>query len=192
MTTAVFDRASPDDQEYFLRLYESYKRIMLSTACKYSPDAAASEDIVQDALVKLIQKIPTMRRLSNSALASYIVITVKNTVFNQHRRQTLINRCTVYDEFTDSVVKKGIVAPSPTPEELLLLAERKEEFLKVWHKLPERDQDLLAGKYVIGLTDAELAGLFDCKTDSIRVLLARSRKRALTIMTKEAYNYDES
>ena len=76
-----------DNQRFILSIYEQYKRIMFSTVRNYIPNCTMAEDLVQDALVKLIQKIPTMRKLNEKALSAYIVNTVKNVTINHIKNQ---------------------------------------------------------------------------------------------------------
>ena len=43
--------------------------------------------------------------------------------------------------------------------------------------LAPREQDLLKGKYWLGLTDRELSEIAGCQPASVRTLLSRARKR---------------
>jgi len=189
------ENTSPDDQAFFNGLYEKYCKLMFHKAGQYITNPADLEDVIQDTIVKLLRIVPTLRRLTGATLTSYIVITVKNTALNHLRREALKNKHKHIirgdDTETETEIDIELIDPAPSPEELLLISERKAEFIRIWNMLPERDRDLLNGKYGIELSDTELAELFDCKPDSVRVLLARARKRALSIMTKESC-YDES
>ena len=52
----------PDDKEYMIWLYEEFKNIMFYTAKKYIRDQATCEDIAQECIVKLIQKIESLEK----------------------------------------------------------------------------------------------------------------------------------
>ena len=68
--------------------------------------------------------------------------------------------------------------------------EKKKEFIKVWDTLPEDTRELLAGKYILRMSDAELAEEFCCSPDSIRMKLTRARRRALEMMKEGGLSYD--
>ena len=51
----------PDDKEYMLWIYEEFQNLMFYTAKKYINDQMTCEDIVQECIVKLIQKIDVIR-----------------------------------------------------------------------------------------------------------------------------------
>ena len=74
----------------------------------------------------------------------------------------------------------------PTPEEFLIIDESRGEFHEAFNKLSSKDKDVLVGKYVLGLTDKELAEMNGCKPNSIRMVLTRARRRALEEIKKEA------
>ena len=180
-----------DDQHFFLCLYEQYKRLMFSTAKKYISDSNVAEDLVQDSVVKLIQKIPTMRKLSKWAVCSYIVSTVRNTAINHLRRQQVAKNHHVdreYDEDVDAEHQCYL----PTPEDLLIIDECRGEFQMAFNRLSSKDRDVLIGKYVLGLTDKELAEMHGCKPSSIRMVLTRARRSAIVEINKEAQSDDET
>lgn len=68
-------------------LYERHRRLMYATALKFVSDQRAAEDIVHDAVVKLLEKEDTLRTLSCCTLTSYVVYTVRNTAVSHLRRQ---------------------------------------------------------------------------------------------------------
>ena len=51
-------------------------------------------------------------------------------------------------------------------------------------QLSPRDSLLLQSKYIVGMTDEELAAAFGCKQSSVRMLLSRARHRAEAIGLK--------
>ena len=76
----------PDDREFMLQLYMEFERLFFYTAYKYLSKTDAVEDIVQESLVKLHEKIETIRPMSRVILAAYIHSTVRNTAINFLKR----------------------------------------------------------------------------------------------------------
>ena len=54
-----------------------------------------------------------------------------------------------------------------------------------WADVPESDRMLLEGRYLLEMSDAELARIFHCKPSSIRMKMSRARKNAFTVITKK-------
>ena len=75
----------PDDKSYMIWLYEEFHRLMFSTARKYTSNQTDCEDIVQNALVGLMQKISKLRQFDRCILTAYIVSTVSNAAINYLR-----------------------------------------------------------------------------------------------------------
>ena len=78
---------SVDDRAFMTQVYEDFWRLMFSAASGYCNQPADREDLVQESLIRLIGHVDTLRTLSRSALASYIVVTVKNTCFTKLARE---------------------------------------------------------------------------------------------------------
>lgn len=191
MFFAVLESMAPDDQSFFLSLYERYGRLMLKTARAYASKGAVAEDVVQDAIVKLITKIQTLRELSQGTLSAYIVNTVRNTAINHLRRQVVMAKHHTedgFDEGRDTDARSG----SPSPEELVINQEKWGKFIEIFSKLPCKDKDVLLGRYVLGLSDEELSRAYGCKPDSIRMILTRARRNVLAELRKEAFDYGQT
>lgn len=93
-----------DSRQFFANLHNEFKPVMYKTALRYVKNPTSAEDLVHDALVKLIEKEKTIRKLSRCSLASYIVCTIGNLSKNHLRRENLKDKHFVYadinsDEF---------------------------------------------------------------------------------------------
>ena len=176
-----------DEQAFILNLYKQYRQLMNNIVKKYISDYNVVEDLIQDALVNLIPKTSTLRKLDENALSAYIAVTVKNVIKNYIKREKTINKHRADNEFNECVDIEQ--RHELTPEEILLINERIGEFNKVFKKLSDLDQDVLMGKYILDLTDQEIGDLTGYKPNSIRMVLTRARRKALEIM-KETFSYD--
>ena len=169
------------NMDFILCLYREFKPLMFATAQKYLVDTYDQEDVVQASLVKLIEKVSVLENKEHNALCSYIVYTVKNTALNYLKHQNVITAqsCSMDDPISEM--------PSDLPplDELIELADRRNQLFRIWDKLPEEDQVLLEGKYVLGQSDQQLAGQFQCKATSIRMKLTRARRKALEFILND-------
>ena len=168
---------SDESRKFFMELYLRYKRTMINIAMKYVHDKSIAEDLVHDAIVKLIEKEALLVTFDGCTLTTYIVYTIRNVSISylrwqQRDKQGAIDSNDEQEVFT-------IIDPSPLPEEVALMNERMDEFGKVWLTLPEDTRTLLAGKYILGMSDTELAEQYKCNPNSIRMKLTRARRQAL-------------
>ena len=165
---------SEPDRSFMEAFYTQYRVLLYSIALRYTEQKETAEDLVQDALIQLMRHVDTLQTLSENARVMYGVCTLKSVACNWLRRNKRIVPWNTSME--ESEPEEG--ALDPTPEELFLLKERRQELLARFYTMREADQQLLVGKYILHKSDAELAQMFGCKAASIRVKLARARHRA--------------
>ena len=170
-----------NDEEFMLNLYLEYKNLMYSTAHKYVSNFQEMDDIIQDCLVSLYEKIDTLRPMPEKVLAGYIVSTVRNTAINKLKADEYEKQhATDYTE--ENIASQKNAVPLET---LFIMSERHYSLLRVWPKLSEENRILLEGKYILGYTDQELAQKLKCKASSIRMKLTRARRAALLLLSKD-------
>lgn len=155
-------------RRFFEQLYQTYSRLMLAQAVRYTRRIDDAEDVVQEALEKLLDKYAVLTTLGEKALAAYVVYTVRSTAINRLKQ----NRKTIPLDSLDEAA-----LPSPSAEDLCLAACRREELLSAWKQLDREDQLLLAQRYYLELSAEELARLYGCTPVNIRVRLFRARSR---------------
>lgn len=180
----------PDDKEFMIWLYKEFERLMYATAYKYTSVPQTAEDIVQDSIVNLIQKIDTIRPMKKCVLAGYIVSTIRNASINQLKLQDYerTHRSDSVEQELDNVTS-GI-----SLDKLMVLSERLDQLSKIWPQLSWEDQFLLEGKYILGYNNQELADKLLCKPSSIRMKLTRARRSALSLLLEleGVDHYDEA
>lgn len=168
-----------NDRTFMKELYIQYRRLMYSTARLYISNSHDCEDIVQDSVESLCKKIQKLRGLPKCALPMYISYTVKHTALNFQRHQAVINR---HIAELDGANYEDYELPELSLERIEELNERSTGLFQMWPKLPEQDRELLYRKYVLGQTNEELAEIFHCQKDSVRMRLTRARRKAISLM----------
>lgn len=167
----------PQDRNFIVQLYLEYEKLLFSTAWKFTSSHHDAEEIVQDSLERLIRKTSVLRQLERCTLVAYIVSTVRNTAINHLRKAGRIKLAE-----TDIDDESETIDPQLSLDDLLILRERQQKLAATWLNIPEDDRMLLEGKYLLGLSDGELAELGGCKSNSVRMKLTRARRNALKIM----------
>lgn len=71
-----------DDREFMSQLFVDFHRLMCHEARKIAKNDWIAEDIVQDTLLKLIDKVSLLRTLPQRKLVNYIISATKNTTYN--------------------------------------------------------------------------------------------------------------
>lgn len=177
-----------DSRQFFIDLYREYKPLMFRIALSYARNPSTAEDLVHDALVKLIEKEDAITKFRRCTLTSYIVYTIRNLSKNNLRRQSLEQQYFIDADISSSEFL--VVDDAPLPEEVMLMSERRSEFIEVWDTLPDDTKILLEGKYIVGLSDEELAIEFNCSPNSIRMKLTRARRQVIKLVKEGGFSLE--
>lgn len=176
------------DKEFITRIFNEYVRLMMKTAGRYFCDESAKEDVVQDSLIKMIRHIDKLRKLDSCSLASYIVIIVRHTAVDHISKLQKEN--SIIDTISDNNCLLSVPDESIPLDEHIYRLDRIGKLTSVWPRLSESERVLLEGKYLLNFSDAELAQIIGCKTDSIRMMLTRARRHAMSELLEEGLVYE--
>lgn len=175
-----------NDSSYIANLYDKYKAFLFQKAALYTDNAYDREDIVQNAILRLIRNEDRLRVLNPAALITYITLTVRSAALNYLRTESRDSMNALpldEDEEEDYILIGGGI--QLTLEEQMLLGYRNDEIRAAIGRLSERDQTVLTGKYYLNLNNRELSELLDVTPGTLRTLLCRARGRALNELKKE-------
>lgn len=183
ITTFLLEIEEETNRKYMESLFLSYQRLMFAIAKEYLPNTEDCQDVVQDALVRLIRHLDTLKRIPETSRPAYIAYTVKNSAINHINHQKVVekHRARISDDPT--VLDRY---PQWNPELHSMLLEDLDRLRRIWPRLSERDRLLLEGRYIWGYHDEELARMLCTHPNNIRAYLSRAKKRALKLMEKEA------
>lgn len=173
--------SEPSDRSYMLWLYEEYRKLMFSTAQKYVGNQSDCEDVIQDALISLLKKVKTLRDIHGAVLTSYIVATVRNTATNHLKQQKIVHEHTISME--DGYPE--MESDEHPLDDMMMLIERKAQLSRIWNRLSEEHRMLLEGRYILGISDEELAKQLHCKPSSIRMKMTRARRAVSQLLINE-------
>ncbi|MEC0182061.1 RNA polymerase sigma factor [Paenibacillus peoriae] len=177
-----------EDIDFFTELYIKFYSIMKTKAYEITQDYTITDDLIQEAFIRLIKKIPILKSLNSCKRASYIIHTIRNTSFNYAKKcSNEKNKCTygLLDEGAEYIADSQL-----SIEEKYNLKEEYEQLGNVIGLLSERDQLLLINKYILELTDTELSKVIDVPVANIRSYLTRARRRALKLFLQSEENED--
>lgn len=183
MLTLFLAIENESDREFISGLYIQYYPIMKKKAYEITCDINVIDDIIHDAFIKLLDKIPILRSLNCYKQTSYIVTTIKNTAIDHVRKRNINADKQFLGEEND--MTETIEDTAMTAEEAYIVREDSENLGELMCKLSKRDRDLLYNKYIFELSNKEISELMDIPINNIRQYLVRARKRALRLLSSE-------
>jgi len=167
------------DREFMTEVFERHAGLIYSRISKVVSDPWAIEDILQNTVEKLIDRIPLLRGMDAIHRAAYISVAARNAAYNYLRDD---RKEISWEDLPDS--ESALASAGSEIEDFLFLRERIELFEQVWQNLDERSRYLLESKYILERSSEEIASDLGIKPSSVRMYLTRARKTALDLMLK--------
>ena len=155
-------------------LYIQYNRLLYSEIMKIVQTHQETEDILQDVIEKLIDRVTFLRELDRRGLVNYIITAAKHTAYNSCRSQRKDEWfCDDVDSLQDS---------ASTLDEQVILGENLFCLSQVWSSLDEKTKYLLRAKYVLNMSGKEIAMELGISADNVRMALVRAKRKARQAM----------
>lgn len=164
-----------EDLQFMIQLWENHMELMYDTAKRHTHDPTLCDDIVQDSVVKLIEKISILRGLECHKINAYVAKTVRNTARNEYRKSRI--RCKYHEPMPEEEPVDPI-----SLEDIHQILFRKHGLNAVWDQLSEDEKLLLESKPFLGLKDWEVAEILGCSADSVRMKRTRARRHAIELI----------
>ena len=161
-----------DDRDFMSVLYERYRRLMLSEIYKLIHDSWVAEDLMQDTIVKLIDKVELLKTMDSKRLSAYVVTSAKNQA-RDYLRKAARSEVDLFEDMEDTI-PDGLEL-----EDFVIRLDITERMAEIWPNLPEDTRELLERKYILGQDNEEIARIFDIRPASVRMKLTRARQQIL-------------
>ena len=153
--------------------------VAFRTAWVITGSAADAEEAAQDAFVKAQSALDRFRE--DAPFRPWLLTIVANEARNKlrasGRRQSLALRAAGERRPGDAV---------PSPEAALLDSERRDELLGALKRLSENDQQAIACRYFMELSEEETAAVLDCARGTVKSRLSRALERLRERLGEEA------
>ena len=150
-----------DDREFMTGLYYQYNRLIYSEAKKILGSDSDAEDVLQDVLEKLIDKLDVLRGLESKKLINVLKARARGPVSLEDQEWS------ADDDRVENEVLRSVSAA---------------ELRSVLDRLKERSAALLRMKYILQFSNEEIARELNIKRDSVRGLLSRARREAFALL----------
>ena len=156
-----------------LALYERFARPMLGVAQRYAPSRPDAEDALQDAFIKIFQKLPELQE--PAAFPGWVRRIVISTAIDAWHKRRLRR-----GDF-DLTEAHHVAAPDASAIEQLTVAEVK----TLIDRLPAGCRLVMLLYTIEGYAHAEIAELLGIAETASKMQLTRARQR-LTLLVEQA------
>jgi RNA polymerase sigma-70 factor (ECF subfamily) len=162
--------AQAGDVAAFESLVVMYQELAVRVAYLICGDASAAEDVAQEAFLKAYHALPRFRR--EAPLRPWLLRIIANEARNQHKATVRRARLTLQVAASDSPH-----GAQSTPEEAALAAEQRQALLTALEALRDDDRLVIASRYFLSLSEAEMSALLGCPKGTVKSRLARALHR---------------
>lgn len=171
-----------EEHDFIDGLYKEHSRLMFATAWKYCNSKHGVEEIVSDSCIAFIKNMDTLRNLEDTSLKAYIVTTIKNTAINYTNKQRRIhsNESEIPDVMNDAVSHDMDVAQK------IVLKDELRLVLAAIESLPKKEMLIMRMKYLMEMSDSEIAEQLGLSGNFIRKYISRARQRIREAVYSEA------
>ena len=170
----LVDRLKAQDPTAVADLSTSYRSKIYQLAFRYLKNREDAEEVVQDVLLKVYQKIDAFR--GDAALSSWIYRITFNAAMSR-LREFKQNLPEVVTRDTDAVqpAKREVVDWSPLADEEVLRVEMRKTLVQALQDLPLLYRAPVILRDVQGLSTEEASAVLHVKTQTLKSRLHRGR-----------------
>jgi len=170
-------RARNGDTAAYERLVERHAGIAFRTACVLAGSAADAEEATQDAFVKAHRALGRFR--PGAPWRPWLLQIVANEARNRRRsagrRVRLELRAA--EQAVGAAGAAGLSLAAPSPESVVLLAERDAGLRRALGTLVERDREVVYLRYFLDLSETEMSAVLGCRPGTVKSRLSRALQR---------------
>ncbi len=171
------------DQDKLTLIYEQFLDAMLFTAKKYVGSYQAEEDVVHDAVLKIIDNLNKVD-LSNTAQSkNYVCIIAKSCAIDWLRNHKYDNTLENIDAVDVETASDG-----PSPLEQVLSKDGYEKLVNGIRSLNDTYRTVCELKFIHDLKERDIAELLGISPKNVSVRIARGRKILMELLKEDCGN----
>ena len=148
----------------------SYQELAFRTAYVITGDAGEAEDAAQSAFVKAYFGLDRFR--PGSPLRPWLLRIVANEARNRRTARSRHPTVTLTD-----VVRETAADPHPSPEVSALAADDRRRLVDALNQMREEDRIIIVYRYLLDLSEAEMASALGCRPGTVKSRLSRALGR---------------
>jgi RNA polymerase sigma factor (sigma-70 family) len=177
--SGLVERARRGDVRAYEELVRRYQDVAFRLAYTILGSAEEAEDAAQEGFVRAYHALDRFRR--GAPLRPWLLTIIANAARSRRaaaaRRPTLTLQAAATHPSDDS---------AQSPEAVALVAEQRRELLSAVNALRDDDQRLIAYRYFLDLSEAEMAAVLGCARGTVKSRLSRALGRLRQQLVPEA------
>ena len=177
---------SPEDHDVITDFFIKNMLLLYTEARKYLSVQEDVEDVVYEAIARIIDKMDVFRDLLPIQQQQYGKVIVRNLSFSLLKKRARFT--TVPFEDVDNYL---LIDEDQLPDNLVLQQMKLEQMRSIWALMPVEERLLLEQKYILKWSDEDLAARFGIKTQSVRMRLTRAKRRIIQLMKEHGFLISE-
>jgi RNA polymerase sigma factor (sigma-70 family) len=168
--SALVERARRGDIRAYEEIVRRYQDVAFRVAYTILGSAEEAEDATQEGFVRAFNALDRFR--GGEPLRPWLVTIVANAA---RTRRTAVAR---HSTFTlDTTTDYPMDDAAQSPEAVALVTEQRRELLDAVNSLRQDDQQVIAYRYFLDLSEAETAALLNCARGTVKSRLSRALGR---------------
>lgn len=176
LTIILASIEAPSDKELFENIYNQYEKQMFYVANGVLRDEYLAEDACQIAFTRIAAHMDKLRNLDEKQTKSYLLISAKNAALDIVRKREKIKTIDINSLFNLQDINAIQEMESIGNENYII------QILKM---LPETYTDVMYLRFVVGMSEKEIAHLLSRKINTVRQQVSRGRKMFIDLYEKE-------
>ncbi|MBQ3356569.1 MAG: sigma-70 family RNA polymerase sigma factor [Oscillospiraceae bacterium] len=173
-------------RDFMLRLYVNSVTRMYLEAVKYVSDKESAEDVVSDAVVKLVEKVDLLRQIDEGKRLAYAITTVRHMAYHHLRQESRVG-LTSFEALEELLPSEDTEAT----DDKILKEQRKTRLRELLTAIPAEDRLLLEEKFILSWSDEEIAKTLGIRPNSVRMRLTRAKRRVADALTAQGFRLND-
>lgn len=167
---------SDDDRAFLEQLFDAQYVRLCKKAAAITQNNQVSEDLVQDVFLYVVKHIQKFRQMDCCTLRHILDISIKRRCYDYFKEQNVRKKhlSGSLDEDNSSVF---VLRSNVNTEEEAIDNLTVEELSEAIRKLPDHYRYVIEAKYLLNLTDSEIAKELGIGKASVRQYLTRARRK---------------
>lgn len=168
----LVDRSRAGDVRAYEELVRLHQPIAFRTAVVLTGSSTDAEEAVQDAFVKAWAAMPRFR--PDAPFRPWLLTIVANEARSRRRAVGRRRRWTERAVHDPQWIRPG---SSPSAESAVLASERRATLVRALRELPPPHRAVIELRYLLDLSEEEMAGVLRCRPGTVKSRLSRALDR---------------
>ena len=176
---------SEDDRAFLAQLFDAQYVRLCKKAAAITQNNQVSEDLVQDVFLYVVKHIQKFRQMDCCTLRHILDISIKRRCYDYFKKQNVRKKhlCGSLDDDDSSV---SVLRSNVNTEEEAIDNLTVEEVSEAIRKLSDNYRYVIEAKYLLNLTDGEIAKELGIGKASVRQYLTRARRKIYELCEGES------